>query len=145
MACGLVKCLVVCKQGTHPLFFQPMSAFAKPPPPPSVTNIICEQPLNKKNDNTKYIVHNSSSQPPSSGPAPPRTPPADSCWPCPCLFPSLLRVNLHRKELIQVRGHFLAALSSSRSLVVGPSVRPSVGPSVGHVCEKVTFRVLEGN
>ena len=30
---------------------------------------------------------------------------------------------------------FLAALSSSRSLVVGPSVRPSVRPSV-HLCEK---------
>ena len=26
---------------------------------------------------------------------------------------------------------FLAALSSSRTTVVGPSVRPSVGPSVG--------------
>ena len=35
---------------------------------------------------------------------------------------------------------FLAALSSSRSLVVGPSVRPSVRRSVGGVCEKVTFR-----
>ena len=38
---------------------------------------------------------------------------------------------------------FLAALTSSRSLVVGPLVRLSVcllfGWSVGHVCEKVTF------
>ena len=44
---------------------------------------------------------------------------------------------------------FLAALSSSRSLVVGPSIRRSVGPSVGrsvgHLCEKVTIRVLNGN
>ena len=43
----------------------------------------------------------------------------------------------------------LAALSSSRSLVVCPSVswsvRPLVGWSVGHSCEKVTFRVLKGN
>ena len=37
--------------------------------------------------------------------------------------------------------YFLAALSSSRSLVVGPSV----GPSVRHVCEKVTFRVSKGS
>ena len=37
---------------------------------------------------------------------------------------------------------FLAALSSSWSLVVGPSVGPSVRPSVGHLCEKVTFRAL---
>ena len=36
---------------------------------------------------------------------------------------------------------FLAALSSSRSVVVGPSV----GPSVGGLCEKVTFRILNGN
>ena len=36
---------------------------------------------------------------------------------------------------------FLAALSSSRSIVVGPSVRPSVRD----VCEKVTFRVSKGN
>ena len=51
---------------------------------------------------------------------------------------------------------FLAAQSSSRSLVVrlsvgpsvGRSVGPSVGPSVGqsgYVCEKVTFRVSKGN
>ena len=44
---------------------------------------------------------------------------------------------------------FLAAQSSSRSLVVGPSVGPSVGPtvcsSVRDVCEKVTFRVSNGN
>jgi hypothetical protein len=38
-------------------------------------------------------------------------------------------------------GWFLAALSSSRSLVV----RPSVGWSVGNLCEKVTFRVSNGN
>ena len=36
---------------------------------------------------------------------------------------------------------FLATQSSSRSLVVGRSV----SPSVGHVCEIVTFRVLNGN
>ena len=44
----------------------------------------------------------------------------------------------------QIQWVFLAALSSSRSLVVGPSVRPSVRPSVGpsvYLCEKVTFRV----
>ena len=35
----------------------------------------------------------------------------------------------------------LAALSSSRSVVVGPSVRPLVR----NVCEIVTFRVLKGN
>ena len=35
---------------------------------------------------------------------------------------------------------FLAALSSSRSLVV----RRLVGPSVREVCEKVTFRVSNG-
>ena len=46
-------------------------------------------------------------------------------------------------------GFFLAALSSSRSLVVGWSVGSSVGPSVGpsvrpleEICEIVTFRVL---
>jgi len=55
----------------------------------------------------------------------------------------------------KVRTLFLAALSSSRSLVVGPSVRLLVGPSVGwlvrpsvgpsvrrsvrNVCEKVTL------
>ena len=36
---------------------------------------------------------------------------------------------------------FLAALSSSTSLVVGPLV----GLSVGDVCEKVSFRVSKGN
>ena len=41
--------------------------------------------------------------------------------------------------------HFLAALSSSRSVVVGPSVGRSVRPLVGHLCEKVTFRVLNCN
>ena len=40
---------------------------------------------------------------------------------------------------------FLAALSSSRRVVVGRSVGRSVGPSVGKVCEKVTFSVLIGN
>jgi hypothetical protein len=44
---------------------------------------------------------------------------------------------------------FLAALNSSRSVVVGRSVGPlvrwSVGPSVGHLCEKVIFKVLNGN
>ena len=37
--------------------------------------------------------------------------------------------------------YFFAALSSSRSVVVRRSVRPSVGG----LCEKVTFRVLNGN
>ena len=37
--------------------------------------------------------------------------------------------------------NFLAALSSSRSLVVGRLVRRLVR----HVCEKVTFRVSKGN
>ena len=40
---------------------------------------------------------------------------------------------------------FLAALSSSRSLVVGRSVGPLVGRSVGpsvHLCENGTFRLL---
>jgi hypothetical protein len=37
-------------------------------------------------------------------------------------------------ENTQIKAPFLAALSSSRSLVVGRSVR--------HVCEKVTLRVL---
>ena len=46
--------------------------------------------------------------------------------------------NIHNKE-------FLAALSSSRSVVVGRSVGRSVGPLVGHLCEKVTFRVLNCN
>ena len=36
---------------------------------------------------------------------------------------------------------FLAALSSSRSLSVRPSVGRSVRRSVRHVCENVTFRV----
>ena len=44
---------------------------------------------------------------------------------------------------------FLSAPSSSRSLVVGPSVRwsvrQSVRQSVGHLCEKVTFRLSNGN
>ena len=44
---------------------------------------------------------------------------------------------------------FLAALSSSRSLVVGPLVGWSVGQfvcwSVGHVFKNVTFRVSKGN
>ena len=40
---------------------------------------------------------------------------------------------------------FLAPLSSSRSLVVGWSVGPSAGLSVTHLCEKVTFRVSNGN
>ena len=39
----------------------------------------------------------------------------------------------------------LAALSSSRSLVARWLVGPSVGWSVGHLCEKVTFRVSNGN
>ena len=39
------------------------------------------------------------------------------------------------------RSLFLAALSSSRSVVVGRSV----GPSVRHLCEKVIFTVLNGN
>ena len=36
-------------------------------------------------------------------------------------------------------------MSSSRSVVVGPSVGPLVRLSVGDLCEKVTFRVLNGN
>ena len=40
----------------------------------------------------------------------------------------------------QSRYIFLAALSSSRSLVVGSFV----GPSVRHFCEKVTLRVSNG-
>ena len=40
---------------------------------------------------------------------------------------------------------FLAALSSSRSLVVGWSVGLLVGLSVLDLCEKVTFRVSNGN
>ena len=40
--------------------------------------------------------------------------------------------------------HFLAAQSSSRSLVVGPLVGPSVGWSP-YLWEKVTFRVSHGN
>ena len=40
---------------------------------------------------------------------------------------------------VTARPLFLAALSSSRSLVVGWSVGPSVRRSVRHVCEKVTF------
>ena len=38
---------------------------------------------------------------------------------------------------------FLAALSSSRSIVVGRSVGPSVRWSV-HLCENVTFRLSNG-
>ena len=41
---------------------------------------------------------------------------------------------------LQVK-QFLAAQSSSRSLVVGWSVRPLVR----HLCEKVTIRVSNGN
>ena len=41
--------------------------------------------------------------------------------------------------------YFLAALSSSKSLVVCLSARPSVRSSVHHVCEKGTFRVSKGN
>ena len=40
---------------------------------------------------------------------------------------------------------FLAAESSSISLVVGLSVGPSVGLSVLDLCEKVTLRVSNGN
>ena len=48
---------------------------------------------------------------------------------------------LHKKITQPLhKNYFLAALSSSCSLVVGPSVRPS-----GYVCEKVTFRVSQGN
>ena len=39
-------------------------------------------------------------------------------------------------------GNFLAALSSSRSLVVGPLGGWLFSPSVRHVCEKMSFRVL---
>ena len=39
----------------------------------------------------------------------------------------------------------LAAPSSSRSLVVGQSVSWAVRPLVGHRCEKVAFRVSDGN
>ena len=38
---------------------------------------------------------------------------------------------------------FLAAQSSSRSLVVGPSVGWSHGPLVGHLCEIVTFKSIK--
>ena len=53
-------------------------------------------------------------------------------------------VTRKKTSLINNFTGFLAALSSSWSLVVGPSVgrsvRPSVGPSV-YLCEKVIFRV----
>ena len=55
------------------------------------------------------------------------------------LLTNLLR-NYNFQQLVFF-GIFLAALSSSRSPVVGPSVRPSVG----ELCEKVTFRVLNSN
>ena len=47
-------------------------------------------------------------------------------------------VTIVKKKIICHR--FLAALSSSRSLVVGLLV----GLSIGDVCEKVTFRVSKG-
>ena len=47
--------------------------------------------------------------------------------------------------LLDMTLKFLAAQSSSRSLVVGLSVGWSVGRSVRDVCEKVTFRVSTGN
>ena len=58
------------------------------------------------------------------------------------------------EEQLFWRGHpvylwFLAGLSSSRSLVAGPSVRLSVRPSVrwsvSDVIKKMTFRVSKGN
>ena len=47
-------------------------------------------------------------------------------------------------HMVVVGGPFLAALSSSRRLVVCWSVRPLVRPLVGwseDLCEKVTFRI----
>ena len=48
-------------------------------------------------------------------------------------------------ELFILQTGFLAAPSSSRSLVVGRSVGRLVGPSVRHLCEKGIFRVSDCN
>ena len=52
-----------------------------------------------------------------------------------------------KKSILSIKCYvcFLAALSSSRSLVVGLLVRPSVSPSVCHLCKKMPFRVSIGN
>ena len=59
--------------------------------------------------------------------------------------------NLFSQNLVEEENNaffhqitFLAALSSSRRLVVGRSVGPLVGP-LEDLCEKVTFRVPNGN
>ena len=68
-----------------------------------------------------------------------------------CVMCHMSRVTFH---VSRVTCHlscvtYLAALSSSRSLVVrwslGPLVGRSVGRSVGHVCDIVDFRILKGN
>ena len=49
--------------------------------------------------------------------------------------------EMEKVGILGSRIPFLAALSRSRSLVVGPLV----GPSVQELCQKVTFRVSNGN
>ena len=52
-------------------------------------------------------------------------------------FTVLISLGYHRPFCLHLNTGFLAALSSSRN--------PVVGPSVGRLCEKVTFRVSNGN
>ena len=54
------------------------------------------------------------------------------------LFSFLFSSSLRLRKIV-------AAPSSSKSLVVGRLVRPSVCWSVEQLCEKVTFRVSNGN
>ena len=64
---------------------------------------------------------------------------------CGHLFLGAISLMLFLRHLHLVVIGFLAALSSSRRLVVCPSVRLSVGWSVGpseYLCEKVSFRVI---
>ena len=60
------------------------------------------------------------------------------------VMPELFAHNDQEKQVKDsFKQHFLAALSSSRSIVVCPLVRWSVGPSV-HLCENVTLRLSNG-
>ena len=58
----------------------------------------------------------------------------------PCTLNTSIMLNKYTMWFV-----FLAAQSSSRSLVVGPSVRWSVCPSVQDLCEKGTLIVSNGN
>ena len=62
------------------------------------------------------------------------------CHEIPAHYQYDLTVKVITKDVILFIVAFLAALSSSRTTVVGWSVRPSTD-----FCEKVTFRVSKGN